>query len=168
LLDHFAAVEGEVNAAGIADGSVEGAEDQRGAREVDGLEDEGVDDLHERGLNGFLVFKQRDVMEPRVGRTFDGAEHALMEVAELLSAESRGATTDSGDHDVGANFDVRLSWHSCPIRIGPIGIDRIVFGSIVFELIVFESIVFGSVGIGLIKLGLIELDPINNFLVVAS
>jgi len=38
-----------------------------------------------------------------------------VEVAELLSAESGGAATDSGDFDVGAGFYV---WHR-----GPIGLD---------------------------------------------
>ena len=46
------------------------------------------------------------------GRGFDSAEHALMEVAELLSAKSRGAATDSGDLNVSAIFEV---WHRGPL-----------------------------------------------------
>ena len=34
-----------------------------------------------------------------------------MEVAELLSAESRGVATDSGDLDVRAKLDVRVTRH---------------------------------------------------------
>ncbi|MGC1646558.1 MAG: hypothetical protein WA741_12070 [Candidatus Sulfotelmatobacter sp.] len=38
------------------------------------------------------------------GEITDGAEHALVEVPELLSAESGGAATDSGDLDMSAGF----------------------------------------------------------------
>ena len=58
---------------------------------------------------GLLVFQQGRVMDARV-RDFDAAEHGLVEVAELLSAESGGAATDSGDLDVGAIVD----WHISP------------------------------------------------------
>src|SRR5580658_3805111 len=71
-------------------------------------------DFHDGGLDGFLVLKHGDGVEARLGDG-DGAEHALVEVAELLSAESGGAATDSGDFDVGAGFYV---WHR-----GPIGLD---------------------------------------------
>ncbi len=47
------------------------------------------------------------------GRPLDGAEHALVEVAELLFAESGGAATDSGDFDMSTAFRI---WH-----IGPVG-----------------------------------------------
>ena len=39
-----------------------------------------------------------------------------MEVAELLSAESGGAATDSGDLDMSTDSDVGTDWH-----IGPVG-----------------------------------------------
>ena len=41
---------------GVSYGDVEGAEDQGGALQVDGVAHEGVDDFHERGLDGLLVF----------------------------------------------------------------------------------------------------------------
>jgi hypothetical protein len=94
-------VEVEFDAADVADGGVEGAEDEFSALQFDGAADQAVDDLHEGDLDGFLVFQQGRVMDARV-RDFDGAEHALVEVTELLSAESGGAATDSGDLDVGA------------------------------------------------------------------
>ena len=53
------------------------------------------------------------MMDARVW-TFDGADHPLVEIAELLSAESGGAATDSGDFDVGADFGV---WHR---GVGPL------------------------------------------------
>ena len=104
---------GEVDAADVADGSVEGAEDEFGAFDLDAAAEQGVDDFHERGLDGFLVFEEGGVMDARRGRTFDGAKHALVEVTELLSTESGGAATDSGDFDVSA---VSRIWH-----IGPVG-----------------------------------------------
>src|SRR5271169_601077 len=89
LGDHSTGV-GEVDAADVADGGVEGAEDEFGALEFDGAAQQGVDDFDEGGLDGFLVFEEGGVMNARGGRAFDGAEHALVEVAELLPAESGG------------------------------------------------------------------------------
>jgi len=98
LRDHSTGV-GEVDAADVADGGVEGAENEFGALEFDAAAQQGVDHLDEGGLDGFFVLEQGGVMDARRGRAFDGAEHALVEVAELLSAESGGAATDSGDLD---------------------------------------------------------------------
>ena len=50
-------------------------------------------------------------MEASVGWHLDAAYHALVEVAELLSAESRGAAADSGDLDVSANLDIGMNRH---------------------------------------------------------
>ena len=52
-----------------------------------------VDDLHERELDGLFVFEEADMADARV------AQHAVVEAAILLPAESRGAATDSGDLD---------------------------------------------------------------------
>jgi hypothetical protein len=41
-------------------------------------------------------------MEARLWRAADAAVGVLVEVAELLSAESRGVATDSGDLDMSA------------------------------------------------------------------
>jgi len=49
-----------------------------------------------------------------VRRGGDAAHRALVEVAELLSARSRGAT-DSGDLDVGADSDIGVNRHSGPL-----------------------------------------------------
>jgi hypothetical protein len=85
-----------------------GLEHEVGAAEVDGVAGDGVDDFHERGLDGLLVFDEGDGMEAGVGRGLDAAHHALVEVAELLSAKSRGAATDSGDLEVSANLDIGM------------------------------------------------------------
>jgi|HubBroStandDraft_1064217.scaffolds.fasta_scaffold18527_2 hypothetical protein len=92
----------ELDAAGVTDGGVEGAENEFGAFDFDGAPEEGVDDLHERGLDGFFVLEDGGVVNARLRRAFYGAEHALVEVAELLSAEWRRAAADSGDLDVSA------------------------------------------------------------------
>ena len=68
-------------------------------------------------------------MEAR-GGTVDGAEHALVEVAELLSAESGRAATDSGDFDVGAIPDV---WHG----VGPFWICELGCASVSYALAYF-------------------------------
>ena len=111
-LSNHIGVEAELDAADVADGSVEGAEDEFGALDFDSAAKQSIDDLHEGDLDGFLVLEEGGVMDTRVW-TFDGAEHALVEIAELFSAESGGAAADSGDLDVGAVFRV---WH-----IGPVG-----------------------------------------------
>jgi hypothetical protein len=85
-----------------------GTEDQLGALDVDSVAGEGVDDFHERGLNGFFALDESDGMEARLHRRADAAHHALMEVAELLSAESGGAAADSGNLDMGTELYV---WH---------------------------------------------------------
>ena len=104
VADHFGGVELEVDATGVADGDVEGAEDEFGALDFDGAADEGVDDLHDGGLDGFGALELGDVMEARVGEA-DGAVDALVEVAELLFAESGGVATDSVDLDMSAGID---------------------------------------------------------------
>lgn len=52
------------------------------------------------------------MVDAGAGRTFDGAEHALMEIAELLSAKWWRAAADSGDFDVGARLEI---WHVGPL-----------------------------------------------------
>ena len=49
FFDHGAGVEAELDAAGVADGGVEGAEDELGALGFDGAAEQGVDDFHEGG-----------------------------------------------------------------------------------------------------------------------
>jgi hypothetical protein len=66
--DHFFFVQVEADAAGVADGDMKGAEQELGAFEVDGIAGEGVDDFHERGLNGLLALDLGDGMEAGVGR----------------------------------------------------------------------------------------------------
>ena len=107
-------MESELHAFDVADGGVEGAEDQFGALEFDGAAEQGVDDFHQGGLDGLFVLEQGVVMEAG-GGIFDGAEHALVEVAELLSVEWGRAATDAGDLDMSAGFEVGH-------ELGPFGI----------------------------------------------
>jgi hypothetical protein len=105
-------VESELDALEVADGGVEGAEDEFGALEFDGAAEKGVDDLHEGGLDGFGVLEEGGVTDAGVGDT-DGAEHALVEVAELLSTKSGRVATDAGDFDMSAGF-------GCHLGVGPL------------------------------------------------
>jgi hypothetical protein len=111
FLDHAGGVEVEADAAGIFDGDVESFEDEVGTAEIDGVAGDGVDDFHERGLDGLLVFDERDGMEASFRRSLDAAQHALMEVAELLSAQSGRAAADPSDLDVRTELYV---WHVRP------------------------------------------------------
>ncbi len=111
FFDHAIGIEVEADAADIFDRDVKGAEDEFGAVEIDGVAGEGVDDLHERGLEGFFVFDESDGMEAGLRRGPDATDHALMEIAELLSAKCGRTATDSGDLDVRACFDVGMDWH---------------------------------------------------------
>jgi hypothetical protein len=113
LADHVVGVESEVDAACVADGGVEGAEDEFGAFDFDGAEQQGVDGFHEGDLDGLFVLEEGGVADAG-GGVADGAKHALVEVAELLSAESGGAATDAGDFDMSTGFDV------CHKLVGPL------------------------------------------------
>jgi hypothetical protein len=111
FLDHVVGVGVEADAAHVFDGNVKGAEDEFGAAEIDAVARERVDDFHERGLERLFVFDEGDRMEAGLRGCADAADHALMEVAELLSAKSGRAATDSGDLDVRARFNVGMDWH---------------------------------------------------------
>jgi len=60
----------------------------------------------ERGLDGLLVLDARERMQARLGRSAHAAMHALVVVAELLSAKRGRAATDAGDLDMSAGFSV--------------------------------------------------------------
>lgn len=95
----------EAGASGISDRDVQRFEDQTGAAQVDVIAGESVDDFHERGLDGLFIFDEGDGVKTGVGRGFHAAQHALMEVAELLPAHGGAATGDAGDFDVLAVAD---------------------------------------------------------------
>ena len=102
----MAIVDIEFGAAGIFNRDPEGFEHEVGAAQVDVIAGESVDDFHERCLDRFFVFDQSDGMDAHVGRGFDAAQHALMEVAELFAAHGRATAWHSGDFDVLAGADV--------------------------------------------------------------
>jgi hypothetical protein len=116
FFDHSAGDVVEAGAAGVADGDVEGAEDEFGAFDVDGVAGEGVDDFHEGDLDGLLALDLGDGMETGVGRSADATDHALVEVAELLSAKSGRAATDSGDFDVRTTSYIGMNGHRDTFR----------------------------------------------------
>jgi hypothetical protein len=103
FIDHAVGDGVEVGVARVLYRHVKGAQDELGAAMVDGVANEGVDDFHERGLDGFLVVEDGDGMEARLGRSADTANHALVEIAENFFAEGRTAAADSAGLDVGAD-----------------------------------------------------------------
>jgi hypothetical protein len=106
LADHFVLVEIEADAADVADGGIEGTEDEFSALEFQGATEQSVDDFHQGGLDGFGVLEQGGAKNAGTGEA-DGTEHALVEVAELLSAKGRRAAADAGDLDMSAGFGMR-------------------------------------------------------------
>jgi hypothetical protein len=111
FFDHAAGVDSDFDAGGISYGYVQGADDQLGALQLEGATHKAVDDFHECDLDGFFVLYHGDGVDARAGRYGDAADQALVEVAELLSAESWGAATDSADFDVGAGADIWMNRH---------------------------------------------------------
>lgn len=104
LPDHVVTRHREANALGVFYGDVESAQDECGAFHIDGIAHEGVDDFHQRGLDGLGIFQVRDGMEARLGWSSDTAQHALMELAELFVAKCGRLATDSVDLDMSASF----------------------------------------------------------------
>lgn len=109
--DHVVGKDVEAGAAGIFHGDPEGFEDEIGALEVDGVAGEGVDDFHDGSLDGLIAFEQGYGMEARVGRGGDAAKHALVEVAEMLSAKGGGSAWDSVDLDMSADSNAGMARH---------------------------------------------------------
>jgi hypothetical protein len=83
---------------------VKGPEDQFGAFQVNRVAHQGVDDFHQAGLDALFVLEDRDWVKTTLGWFADAAMGVLVEVAETLSVESRGAAADSGDLDMSASF----------------------------------------------------------------
>jgi hypothetical protein len=110
--DHALGVDVVVDAAGILDRDVEGAEDQLGVLHVNGVPHKRVDDFHQRRLDGGFIFDLGNGVKTRLRWAANAAVDALVEVAELLSAESGGAAADSGDLNMSAIFEV---WHIGPV-----------------------------------------------------
>jgi hypothetical protein len=86
FLDHVALATIETGLGGVAGGYAERAQDEAGAGDIDLIADEGVDDFHERGLDGFLILEHGDGMKARLGRSAHTADHPLMEITEDFTA----------------------------------------------------------------------------------
>jgi len=108
----------EVGVRRILHCDVKSAQNQAGAIHVDVIADEGVDDLHERGLDGLSVFQECYRMEARFGRRAHAANHALVEVAENFLAKSGRAAAGSVDLDVGADASAWMDCHVGTFRCG--------------------------------------------------
>jgi hypothetical protein len=68
LADHFVLVEIEADVADVADGSVEGAENEFSALEFQGAAKQSVDDFHKGGLDGFGVLEQGGAEDAELGK----------------------------------------------------------------------------------------------------
>jgi hypothetical protein len=91
LRDGVFGVDAELYAGGIFYGDVQGADDQTGAFDVDGVAHEGVDDFHERVLDGLFVFDHRDGVQARLWRAADAALGVLVEVSRIALRGARGS-----------------------------------------------------------------------------
>ena len=108
FLDHIVLGDVEVDVAGISYGDVQGFEDDVGALVIDGAFEDGVDHVHDRGLDGFGVFDQGDGVDLRVDAGCYSLDHAGVKVAEVFLLERGGTAAVSGDLDVGAATNVRM------------------------------------------------------------
>ena len=87
FFDHVAGLRVDAGAGVIFHGNVEGAQNQRGALHVDGVAQQRIDDFGQRGLDGLFVLDAGEWVQARLPRRAHAAMHALVVVAELLSAE---------------------------------------------------------------------------------
>jgi hypothetical protein len=108
----FFRVEVEFDAADVAHGGVESAQDQFSAPQFDSA---AIRPLTTSMRATWMAssFSSRAKWRRESGTL-------TVRRAELLSAESSGAATDSGDLDVGAILDSGLNWH-----VGPGGLSQI-------------------------------------------
>ena len=111
FLDHVALPAIEMSFARVPDGDAESAQDEASARDIDVVADEGVDDFHERGLDGLRVLEIGDGMEARFGRGAHTADHALMEITEDFLAQRWRAAADSVDLNVSTDASVWIDCH---------------------------------------------------------
>jgi len=109
--DHVVLAKVEVEVAGISYRDVEGFEDEVGALVVHGAFEDGVDGVHEGGLDGFGAFDEGDGMDLGVDAGLHSFDHAGVEVAEVFLFEGGGAAAVSGDLDVSAAANVRMQRH---------------------------------------------------------
>ena len=111
FVDHVAGTDLKVDVAGISYGDVQSFEDDVGALVVDVAFEDGVDHVHDGGLDGFGVFDQGDGVDLRVDASLHTLDHAGVEVAEIFLLERGGTAAVSGDFYVGALTNVWMNGH---------------------------------------------------------
>ena len=87
--DHIGCVHAEACLFRVLGGDEESAHDEAGAVDFDVVADEGVDDFHERGLDGLGIFKHGNGMEARLGRGADAADEALLKITKHFVTQGR-------------------------------------------------------------------------------
>jgi hypothetical protein len=106
FFDYVVGLRFDAGAGVIFHRNVQRAQDQRGAFHVNGVAQQRIDDFGQRGLDGFFVLDAGKRVQARLRRRAHAAMHALVVVAELLSAERGRAAADAGDLDMSAAFSV--------------------------------------------------------------
>jgi hypothetical protein len=106
--DHIVGAGVETDIAAISYGDVESFENEVGTFGVDGAFEQGVNHVHDGGLDGFGVFDQGDGMDLRVHTRLHALDHAGVEVAKIFVFERGGTAAVSGDLDVGAATNVGM------------------------------------------------------------
>jgi len=100
-----------VDVVGILDCDVKGFDDELGAAQIDLIAHDGIDGFHEGNLDGFLGLDESHGDNAGTPGGRNATDHALMEVAKFLFAQGGRAALDSGDPDVGTDFDMGIDGH---------------------------------------------------------
>jgi hypothetical protein len=87
---------------------VEGFQNDVGALVVDGAFEDGIDHMHDGGLDGFGVFNQGYGVDCGVDTSLYALDHAGVEIAKVFLLERGGTAAVVRDLDVGAATKVRM------------------------------------------------------------
>ena len=115
--DHFVVKNIEADAMRVLGGDVERFEDQFGATILDGAAKQGLDEIHERGLDGLLVLDERDGRNIGVNGAGNAVNQTLMEVTKMFAFEGGRATALSANLDMTATR-MSLNWHRYTLKNG--------------------------------------------------
>jgi len=109
--DHVVRADMEIDIFRISYGDVQGFEYDVGTFDVYRPFEDGVDHVHEGGLDSFGVFDEGDGVDLGVDPGLHAFDHAGVEVAEIFLLEGGGTAAVSGDLDVGAAANVGMEGH---------------------------------------------------------
>ncbi len=113
--DHFVVKNVEADAMRVFGRDVERFEDEFGAAIFDGTAKQGLDEVHEGGLDGLLVFDESDWRNIGVDGAGNAMDQAFMKVTKMLAFEGGRAAALSTNLDMSATRMI-LSWHRCTLK----------------------------------------------------